>query len=150
VPDEDVIQPAAAGASEASVPTPDVAREDAVRSGGDVGDAAGLVAEAGPSRGSGETFEILTAVDGSVVVVVSELDVSTVPTLEAAVETILAEGAGRLVIDASALVFTDSSGVALWVRWANRVGRLEVRDPSPSVRGMLLRMGLTDRLRLTP
>jgi anti-anti-sigma factor len=85
-----------------------------------------------------------------VVVVVSELDIGTVPALETAMETILAQGADRLVVDASALAFTDSSGIALWVRWANRVSRVEVRDPSPSMRRMLLRMGLADRLQLTP
>jgi anti-sigma B factor antagonist len=129
---------------------PDVARRDVGTSPGERADAAGLVDEAGPSGGSGESFEILTAADGSVVVIVSALDMSTVPALEAAVERILAEGAGRLVVDVSGLEFTDSSGVALWVRWANRIGGLEVRDPSPSVRRMLVRMGLADRLRLTP
>jgi anti-anti-sigma factor len=129
---------------------PDVARRELGTSARQGADAAGLVGEVGPSGGSGESFEILTAADGSVVVIVSALDISKVPALEAAVEPILAEGAVRLVVDASGLEFTDSSGVALWVRWANRIGRLEVRDPSPAVRRMLIRMGLTDRLRLTP
>lgn len=63
------------------------------------------------------TFDVLTDSDGVVVVKVrGELDMNTVPELEAAVEPIIDRGPPRLVVDASALEFADSSAIALWVR----------------------------------
>ena len=68
----------------------------------------------GPSSGSGEAFEVLTDVDGSIVVrLTGELEFSTVSELEAVVGRLLGGGGGRLVIDARDLQFAeDLSGVA--------------------------------------
>ena len=114
-------------------------------------DAGGLLDAIGPSGGSGETFEVLTDVHGSIVVrLMGELDLSTVPELEAAVGWVLAGRRGRLVVDARDLEFADSTAIALWVRWANLAGQVEIRDPSPMLRGRIFRMGLADRFRMTP
>ena len=61
----------------------------------------GVLDVIGPSGGSGETFEVLTDVDGSIVVrLMGELDLSTVPELEAAVGRVISARGGRLVLDA--------------------------------------------------
>jgi anti-anti-sigma factor len=77
---------------------------------------------------------VLTDVDGSIVVrLMGELDLSTVPGLEAPVGRVLVGRGGRPVVEARDLEFADSSAIALWVRCVN-VGRFEMRDPSPAVR----------------
>jgi hypothetical protein len=48
------------------------------------------------------------------------------------------------------LDFADSSAIALFVRWANRVRRIEIREPSPLLRRVIERMGLAERLPMTP
>jgi anti-anti-sigma regulatory factor len=79
-----------------------------------------------------------------------ELDVTRVPGLEAAVGRVLSGSGERLVVDAGALEFVDSSAIALWVRWANQAGHVEIRDPPPPLRALIFRLGLAERLRLTP
>lgn len=97
------------------------------------------------------TFELLTDRDGSALVKVSgELDMSTIPRLEAAVDAIISGRPDRLVVDASGVEFADSSAIALWVRWANHVGQIEFREPPPLIRRVIARMGLSERLRMTP
>jgi anti-anti-sigma factor len=104
-----------------------------------------------PSGGSGDAFEVLMDVDGSVVVrLMGDLDRANVPELEAAVSGMLSRRGGRLVIEAGDLEFADSSAIALWVRWANQAGHVVIRNPSPRLRRVISRMGLAERLRLTP
>ncbi len=111
----------------------------------------GLVDAIGPSGGSGRAFEVLTDIDGSIVVrLMGELDVSAVPELEAAVGRVLSATGSRLVVDVRELEFADSSAIALWVRWANQAAQVEIRHPSAVLRGRIFRMGLSDRFRLTP
>lgn len=78
-----------------------------------------------------------------------ELDMTNADALQAAVEPVLEQAPPRLVVDLSALKFADSSGVALWVRWANVVEEVELRRASPLLRRVLERMGLAERLHVS-
>lgn len=114
------------------------------------GDGRGLVDLRGPFGGADRAFDVLTDVDGSLVVrLMGELDVSTVPELEVAVDQLLSGMGGRLVVDARDLEFADSSVIALWIRWANR-GPVEIRNAPPMLRARIFKMGLADRFTLTP
>jgi hypothetical protein len=46
--------------------------------------------------------------------------------------------------------FADSSAIALLVRWANLVPRVEIRQPPELLRRVIARMGLSERLHVTP
>lgn len=97
------------------------------------------------------TYELSEDPDGSPVVKLQgELDMTTAPRLEAAVASIVAAAPARLVIDASELEFADSSAIALLVRWANLVRQVEIRQPPELLRRVIARMGLSDRLEITP
>jgi anti-anti-sigma factor len=68
--------------------------------------------------------------DGTVTIsLAGELDIRAVPALEAALAPTMAERPARVVIEASALEFADSSAIALFVRWASRTA---TRDPGLS------------------
>lgn len=95
--------------------------------------------------------EVLAQDANSVLVAVrGELDIATVGQLEAAVAPLLATRPQRLVLDISELSFADSSAIALWVRWADTLGELELRNPSHLLRRLVSTMGLAGRLHLTP
>lgn len=79
-----------------------------------------------------------------------ELDMTTAPQLEAALQAATSTAPGRLVIDASGLQFADSSAIAVLVRWANQVGRVEIHNPPELLRRVIVRMGLSERLELSP
>jgi anti-anti-sigma factor len=49
-----------------------------------------------------------------------ELDIATVPRLEEAVASVLAQGARRVVIDLSPLAFVDSSGLRMLIAFHDR------------------------------
>ncbi|HEX5224651.1 MAG TPA: STAS domain-containing protein [Solirubrobacteraceae bacterium] len=93
----------------------------------------------------------LTAHDNgtAVVAVRGELDIQTVPQLQAVVAPVLAANPTRLVLDVQELAFVDSSGIALWVRWAGEVEELELREPSPLLRRVVSAMGLDRKLHMT-
>jgi len=80
-----------------------------------------------------------------------ELDVATVRSISEAIEASLVDGPLRLVIDLKEVSFMDSSGIALLVQLANRVERVQVRDPSANVRrvfeltGLAQHFGLAER-----
>lgn len=95
------------------------------------------------SVSEGQNGELNVAIRG-------ELDMSTVDQLAARVERALQRGPSSLVVDVSELQFADSSGIALWVRWAGRVESFELRDPPPLLRRVIVGMGLTDKLRVAP
>ena len=86
----------------------------------------------------------------AVVAVRGELDIQTVPQLQAVVAPALEANPRRLVLDVSELRFADSSGIAQWVRWAGQVDELELREPSPLLRRVVTAMGLEQKLRMTP
>ena len=96
-------------------------------------------------------YELTEDSDGSPVVrLQGELDMTTSPRLEAAVGPIIAQAPTRLVVEASELEFADSSAIALLVRWASQVPEVEIRQPPELLRRVIARMGLSDRLRMSP
>lgn len=91
--------------------------------------------------------EIITPGDGSVVVVLDgELDLATTQRLNAAVQDAIASVTTCLVVDVERLEFADSSAIALWVNWSNRVPRIEIRKPRLMVRRVIEMMGLAEVL----
>lgn len=97
------------------------------------------------------TFELLRDSDGSPLIrITGELDMQTIPELEAGVASIMTGRAGRLVVDVSGVNFADSSAIALWVRWANHVRQIEIREPPLLIRRVIVRMGLAEKLPMAP
>lgn len=95
--------------------------------------------------------DVLTDIADTVLVRIGgELDISNTDVLEGEVTRALAQGPAALIIDIGALRFADSSAIALWVRWAGRVDRFELRNPSPLVRRVIEAMGLAGKLKPTP
>jgi anti-anti-sigma factor len=85
--------------------------------------------------------------DGSFVLVLEgELDLSTTDEIQAALETTIASVTGTLIIDIAQLRFADSSAIALWVSWSQRVPKLEIRNPPPMILRVIQAMGLTQKL----
>lgn len=58
--------------------------------------------------------------DGARIVVSGDLDIATVPELEAAIDRLLEDAVRRLSIDLRALTFADSSGVRLLISIGDR------------------------------
>jgi anti-anti-sigma factor len=99
----------------------------------------------------GLRFDLSEDADGGPLVrLEGELDMTTSPELESAVEPIIARKPSRLVIDASGLEFADSSAIALLVTWANLVPEVEIREPPELLRRVIARMGLSQRLQVRP
>lgn len=96
------------------------------------------------------SFEVSSEDGAPLVKLAGELDIATTEQLESALSAVIDSGPDRLIVDARSLQFADSSGIALWVRWANAVGELELREPPELLRRVITRMGLVDRLRLAP
>jgi anti-anti-sigma factor len=97
------------------------------------------------------TFDVIESDDGTVTVRVGgELDITNVERLAGAVAPALEREPARLVVDARALRFADSSAIALWVQWATAVPATELRHPPPTLRKVLNSMGLADMLHVTP
>jgi anti-sigma B factor antagonist len=85
--------------------------------------------------------------DGQIVVsITGELDISNADELRAQFESILASNPDSLVIDVGALKFMDSSGIALLVQVATRVGSVSLRNPSALIRRVLEATGVATLL----
>jgi anti-anti-sigma factor len=96
-------------------------------------------------------FELVTDDEGlPVLKLIGELDITSVSSVDELVGPVIRTSTDRLVIDAGGLEFADSSAIALWVRWTNVVGHVEIREPSSFLRAVIERMGLAERLRMTP
>jgi anti-anti-sigma factor len=107
--------------------------------------------ELGGDAGSRLSFALSRDDQGAPLVTLrGDLDMAGTDELDAAVGPIVAGSPDRLVVDVSGLRFADSSAIALWVRWANAVRQIEIHEPSPLLRRVIERMGLAQRLRLTP
>jgi anti-sigma B factor antagonist len=102
----------------------------------------------------GVACEVSADSDGTVTIsIVGELDIKAAPAVEAALAPTMSGRPERIVVDASALEFADSSAIApiaLFIRWANLARYLEVRDAPPFLRGLILRMGLAQRIVIGP
>jgi anti-sigma B factor antagonist len=85
-----------------------------------------------------------------VIALAGELDVATVGAVDVKLEPTVAATQGRLVFDLGGLRFMDSSGIALLLRVAGRVGEVRVRRPSPLIRQVIELMGLSDVLTIEP
>jgi anti-anti-sigma factor len=97
------------------------------------------------------TFEIGQDEQGDPMVTLGgDLDISNAAALDLAVEPLIQTSPSRLVVNLGELHFADSSAIALLVRWANLVPQIEIRDPSPLMRRVIERMGLSKRLHMTP
>ncbi|MER5338169.1 STAS domain-containing protein [Micromonospora sp. NPDC002717] len=83
-----------------------------------------------------------------------ELDLSTAPELNAAIDRLVDGGERHLLVDLTELVFCDSTGIAAFVRGDNRVaadgGWLRVTGASGRVDRVLQVTGLADVLRYEP
>jgi|GEM_PF-870354 anti-sigma B factor antagonist len=76
------------------------------------------------------------------VTITGELDIASVDGVAEGIEPYLADPTERVVFDLGNLEFMDSSGIALLVRVANRVGTVQVSEASPIVRRVLEATGL--------
>ncbi len=91
-----------------------------------------------------------TDASGAVLVKLSgELDLGNIDTVDEKVGPALQAKPALLVIDATDLGFADSSAIALWLRWAGSVSRLELRNPSQLLLRVVTKMGLSEKLGVT-
>jgi len=86
--------------------------------------------------------------EGTTVNISGELDLASVPGVEAEVEPVVAANPDLLVFDLSRVTFMDSSGIAMLLRATGRVARVEVRRPSSAVQLIVQATGLTDVLHM--
>ena len=77
-----------------------------------------------------------------------ELDLSNVQDVRATVETALTSGTKQVAFEMSGLEFMDSSGIALLVFVARKVGDVELRQPTAIVRRLIELTGLAGMLRI--
>jgi anti-anti-sigma factor len=99
-----------------------------------------------------ETFPITTESNpaGHRIAPAGELDIATVPLLEAAFEAVAATAVARIVLDLSEITFIDSTGIQLLLKFSERCNgaeRLEI-VPSVSIERLLDITGLRDQLPL--
>lgn len=91
--------------------------------------------------------------DLTILTVRGELDAYSAPTLDAAFDRALSDGAQRLVLDLSEVGFIDSSGLRSMIRARKQVGEapeaLRIRNPQPATVRLLDITGLTDHFPLT-
>jgi anti-anti-sigma factor len=79
-----------------------------------------------------------------------ELDLSTVASLDAALEPILQSPPKSVSFDVGGLEFMDSSGLAILVRCSARVSSVVLLNPSTIVRRVIEAAGLSDILPMQP
>ena len=89
--------------------------------------------------------------DGSGTVVLrlrGEVDISSVPVLQPELDRALADAPDSIAFDLADLDFMDSSGIALLLGAAHRVGAVELRNASTPIRRLIELSGLSDILRV--
>jgi anti-sigma B factor antagonist len=84
------------------------------------------------------------ATGAPVIAIKGEVDLSNASVLQAQIDEILGAGVKRVVLDLSSLTFIDSSGIAVLVRLHNRVGSVQVRNPTAAVRRIIKVTGLQE------
>jgi len=108
------------------------------------------MAELSAFGGASLTYDLGADSDGSpLLTLAGELDMTNADALEKVVAPVLSRAPSRLVIDVSGLLFGDSSAIALFVKWANVVGQVELREPPELLSRVIARMGLSERLGVT-
>jgi len=75
-----------------------------------------------------------------------DVDISSVPTLQPELDRVLADAPESLAFDLAELSFMDSSGIALLLEAAHRVGTVELRNTSDSIRRLIELSGLSEIL----
>jgi anti-anti-sigma factor len=91
------------------------------------------------------SIECSTDATGTALIrITGDLDISSVPAIEAELERSTATDPGRLAFDLEQVAFMDSSGIAMLLRAAGRADDVEVRAASPIVRRVIDATGLTD------
>ncbi|MBV9604655.1 MAG: STAS domain-containing protein [Solirubrobacterales bacterium] len=97
------------------------------------------------------TFDVVETDAQTVTVrLAGELDITNVERLAAAVAPELEREPDRLIVDVGELHFADSSAIALWVKWAASVARMELRHVPPLLRRVVDSMGLSETLKVQP
>jgi anti-sigma B factor antagonist len=109
-----------------------------------------LAEDAGPM-----TVTALTAPDGAVIVTLAgDLDIASAPAARERLLSLLRPGACRLVIDMSAVRYTDASGLAVLVNTKRRAillgGELRLAALQPEVARVLTATGLSRHLAAYP
>jgi anti-sigma B factor antagonist len=100
---------------------------------------------------NGALAALATTVDGQgvrVLRITGELDISSVPGVEADLTTAIEHDPGPVVFDLSDLAFMDSSGIAMLLRAAAKTGPLTIQGASRTIRHVIEVTGLTDVLRV--
>jgi anti-anti-sigma factor len=103
--------------------------------------------------GANASIRITDADNGARVIrLEGELDISNVSDIEAQLLPLAdrIDGAASPIFDLSQLSFMDSSGIAMLLRAAEKVGPITVRDPSRVVRQIIDSSGLGEILRVEP
>lgn len=83
-----------------------------------------------------------------VVLIMGELDLSTVESVRSAMTPMLDAKPSRVIVDLTGLDFMDSSGIALMLSVANQVPQVELRHPSDIIRQVIEITGLTETLHI--
>jgi anti-anti-sigma factor len=92
---------------------------------------------------------VITGHSVPVVALSGELDVSTIPSVQATVDSAIASALAtgeHLVFDLSGVSFMDSSGIALLLASRARVGRVGLRQPTATIARLLEIAGLSEVL----
>ena len=88
--------------------------------------------------------------DTTTIAIGGEIDISNDVTVQHEVERLLELLPQRLVFDLAELTFMDSSGIAVLLRVAARVTRVDVRNATRAVRRIIETTGVDGVLHLEP
>jgi len=102
------------------------------------------------STNESSPFELQQALEGTTgtLLLSGELDASSAPQVDEAVDALIAEGAAELVIDLGEVTFIDSSGLRSLIRARKSMGNADVvrlRNPQVGTVRLLEITGLTDQ-----
>jgi anti-anti-sigma factor len=99
---------------------------------------------------TGAWLEAVADTDGELVLELGgEVDIASIEPLRDVLDAALAGAPRKVVFELRQLNFMDSSGIALLISAAQRVGRIELRYPQPMVRRVIELAGLTSTLPIT-
>ena len=87
--------------------------------------------------------------DGAIVVAISgELDMSSVPSVRAELDPLVANQESAITFDLADLKFMDSSGIALLIQIADRCGHANLRNTPALIRRIIEATGVSEILRV--
>ena len=82
--------------------------------------------------------------------IAGELDLASIESVHETINEVLNGDPERVVFDLGGLTFMDSSGIAMMLQISKRVGNVEVRNATPTVRRIIEATGLVGVLGLDP